>query len=190
MRTPVKLPGPRPIASASRSRAAAPPCRSSASTSSSSVTARETRSPSTSPSSTSALVATFVAVSKATVSTVDRNRPAAVFSMTQTHRYARGRQHSESCLRPLDERDRPLEIRLEIPPLRSRHALKAIQVEMRDLDAVSVVAVADRERRARDAVVHAERATRTADERRLPRSELAGHGDDVTTAELCRDACS
>ncbi len=66
---PVKLPGPIPTASASRSRGWAPAWRRSASTSSSSVCAREVRSPSTSPSDTSALVARSVAVSNARIST-------------------------------------------------------------------------------------------------------------------------
>jgi hypothetical protein len=71
IRVPVKLPGPVPTTSASRSDVRADPCRRSASTSSSRVLAIDERSPSTSPSSRSALVATSVAVSKARISTRD-----------------------------------------------------------------------------------------------------------------------
>ncbi len=67
----VKLPGPVPMTSASMSRGRADAWRRSASTSSSSVDGRDVRSPSTSPSSTSALVATSVAVSNARMSTGD-----------------------------------------------------------------------------------------------------------------------
>ena len=57
---------------------------------------------------------------------------------------------------------------------------------MRDLDAVAVVAVSDRVRRARDTFAHAERAARAADERRLAGAELARDRDDVACREtLC-----
>ena len=58
---------------------------------------------------------------------------------------------------------------------------------MRDLDAVAVVAVADRVRRARDALAHAERAARAADERRLAGAELARDRDDVAGREPPRE---
>jgi uncharacterized protein (DUF1330 family) len=54
---------------------------------------------------------------------------------------------------------------------------------MRDLDAVPVVAVADRVRGARDALADAERTTRAADEGRLAGAELAGDGDDIAGRE-------
>ena len=51
---------------------------------------------------------------------------------------------------------------------------------MRDLDALTVVAVADRVGRARDALAYAEGAARPADERRLAGAELTRDGDDVS----------
>ena len=72
MRIPVKLPGPVPRTSASIRDRRRPPRRSSASTSSSSVSGRDEASARTSPSQTSALVATSVAVSHASRSTVAR----------------------------------------------------------------------------------------------------------------------
>ena len=53
---------------------------------------------------------------------------------------------------------------------------------MRDVDRPAV-AVADRERRARDRLVDPERAAGAADERRLARAELARDEDDVTGRE-------
>src|SRR5581483_11696927 len=72
---------------------------------------------------------------------------------------------------------------LEISPLRRRHALETIEVEVRDLDGRAVVAVADRVRGARHVLAHAERGARTADERRLAAPELAGDRDDVADLE-------
>src|SRR5262245_5219571 len=100
-------------------------------------------------------------------------------SMPQTHREAGSRQDALPRLRPLDERDRPLEVRLEVSPLRRRDAVEPVEIEMRDLDTVPVVAVADRVGGTRDALENAERAARAADEGRLARAEFAGDGDDV-----------
>ena len=107
--------------------------------------------------------------------------------MPQTHRVARRGQDALARLRPLDERDRPLEVRLEVSPLRGRDALEAVEVEVRDLDAVAVVAVADRVRGARDALAYAERAARAADERRLAGAELARDRDDVAGRQSPRE---
>ena len=93
---PVKLPGPIPTDEAVESRGCAPAWRTSASTSASSVEARETRSPSSSPSPTSALVARSVAVSKARISGItegyvalDHDSPALLVDVLQPH----GRPH-------------------------------------------------------------------------------------------------
>src|SRR5581483_5506508 len=51
-----------------------------------------------------------------------------------------------------------------------------------------LVAVADRERRARDGDGDAERSACTAHERRLPGAELTGDGDDVTAVEAGGEA--
>ncbi len=107
--------------------------------------------------------------------------------MPQTHREARGGQDALPRLRPLDERDRPVEVRLEISPLRRRDALEAVEVEVGDLDAVAVVPMADRVGRARHALAYSERAARAADEGRLPGAELPGDGDDVAQREPPRE---
>src|SRR5439155_6718899 len=147
MRTPVKLPGPTPTASASTSRVCIPACRSSASMSSSRVTARDVRSPSTSPSSTSALVATLVAVSNARITIVlNRDKPDVAAAVLESHGRPRGRENAGTGLGPLDEDDRVLEIRLQVPPLRRRDVAEAEEIEVRDVDAPPVP-VADRERR-------------------------------------------
>jgi len=58
---------------------------------------------------------------------------------------------------------------------------------MRDLDAVAVIAVADRVGRAGDALADAERAARAPDECRLAGAELARDRDDVAGAQLRRE---
>src|SRR5712691_3562523 len=105
--------------------------------SSSTVTARDIRSPSTSPSETSALVATSVAVSKARISIVmNRDKPPPFFvAVLEPHLDARLRQNPFSRFRPLDEDDRIVEVRLEVPPLRRRDAAKAKEIAMRHIDA-------------------------------------------------------
>src|SRR5262245_40654733 len=107
--------------------------------------------------------------------------------MPQLHRKARRRQHARPRLGPLDECNRVIEVRLEVAPLGGRHALEAVEVEMRDLAAVRVVAVADRVRRARHAFAHTERDARAAYERRLTTAELARHGHDVADREPRRE---
>ena len=86
------------------------------------MTARDVRSPSTSPSETSALVATSVAVSKARISiAVNRDKPLPFFvAMLEAHLDPRSRQNTGSRLRPFDEDDGVVEVRLEVSPLRRR----------------------------------------------------------------------
>ena len=97
--------------------------------------------------------------------------------------HARRRQAPARALGPLDEDDRVLEIRLERAPVGVRQLLEAIQVEVRD----AVVAMPDRVRRARHRPLDAERPARAADERGLPRAELAGDVDDVAPGEPRRE---
>src|SRR4051794_1808938 len=188
IRTPVKLPGPIPTASASISRVCVPAWRSSASTSSRSVTAREVRSPSTSPSATSALVATSVAVSNARISiALNRDKPCAAVAVREPDAHAWRRQNAGAGFGPLDEHDRVVEVRFEVPPLRRGDVAKAEEVEVRDVDA-AVVPVADRERRARDRLRHTERAARAPHESRLARAQLTRDGDDVTGLQVGDEA--
>src|SRR2546422_11141827 len=188
MRTPVKLPGPTPTASPSSSRVCAPAWRSKASTSSSTVTARDVRSPSTSPSGTRASVATSVAVSKARISlAANRAKPLPFFvAVLEAHLDPRSRKNSCSCLRPLDEDDRVVEVGLQISPLRCRDAAETEEVEMGDVDA-SLVPVADGVRRARDRSLDAERTACAPDERRVARTELSGDGHDVAGTQVGRE---
>src|SRR2546421_11632416 len=138
--------------------------------SSSTVTARDVRSPSTSPSETSALVATSVAVSKARMSIVpNRDKPQPFFvAVLELHLDARLRQDALSRLWPLDEDDRVLEVRLEVPPPRRRNAAKAKEGEMRHVDP-PLVPVADGVRGAGDRSFDAESPSGTSDERRRAR---------------------
>src|SRR5688500_8389790 len=98
---------------------------------------------------------------------------------------ARGRQDARAGLGPLDERDRVLEVRLEVAPLGRRHAREAIEVDVRDVDAPAV-AVTDREGRTRHRLDDADRATGPAHERRLARAELTADRHDVAGAEPLR----
>jgi len=95
---------------------------------------------------------------------------------------ARRGQDARAGLRPFDENDRVVEVRLEVTPLGVRELREPVEVEVRDVD-VAVVAVADGVRRARDRLRDSERAGRAADERRLPRPELSEDRDDVARAQ-------
>ena len=166
----------------------------SSSTSSSSVRASPTRSPSTSPSRSERArrdvgrgvegedehqeMPCSSAVS-ADARAMRRVSPPACSSVTVD---ARRRKHCGAGLRPLDEHDRVLEVRLEVSPLRTGNAREAVEVEVRHVD-VAGVAVADREGRARDRRRHAQRATGAAHERRLARTELTRDADDVADDE-------
>ncbi len=76
------------------------------------------------------------------------------------------RKRLPRSLRPLDEADRAVEIWLEISPFGRRNGLEAVEVEMRHVHS-STVPMPDRESGARDGPLHAERAARAANERRL-----------------------
>jgi hypothetical protein len=97
------------------------------------------------------------------------------------------RQGQEACarFRPFDEGDGVLEVALQISPLRVRHAVEAVEVEVR-YGHPTFVEVADRVRRARHRPFDAERVRRPADKRRLAGAELAGDGDHVARHELRR----
>lgn len=103
--------------------------------------------------------------------------------MEQPHRDARRGDRSGTRLGPFDEHHRVVEVRLDIAPLRRRHSLEAVEIEMRDRD-VALIAVGDRERRARDRTVEAERTASAADEGRLPRAEVTRDRDDVSETKI------
>src|SRR5436190_2819088 len=197
IRMPVKLPGPVPTTSRLTSRGSAPACSSSPSASASTRTARDARSPSTLPSATSALVATLVAVSNASVSiagdlgkqlplvTFELDRPVFEIHVRQTYRDPHRRERVRGGLQPLHEADRVLEVRLEIPPFCRRKPLEPEEIEVRDVGFPGV-AMADREGRARHGYFDLERPASAANEGRLARAELARHGNDVAGLELSR----
>jgi hypothetical protein len=120
------------------------------------------------------------------VRAVELDRASFAVHVRQTYRDAHRRERVAGRLWPLDEADRVGEVGLEIAPLRGREALEPVQVEVRDVGAAGV-AMADRERRARDGDFDAECAAGAADERRLAGAELAGDRDDVTDAEAARE---
>src|SRR5215218_3784886 len=103
----------------------------------------------------------------------------------QTDGRPRHRQEARARLRPFDEGDGVLEVALQVPPLRVRHAVEPVKVEVGDRQ-TSLVEVADGVRRARHGPLDAERAGRAADKRRLARAELTGDGDHVARYELRR----
>src|SRR5947207_9661467 len=144
----------------------------------------------TSRSRTSALVATLVAVSKASVSIAGNSReelrfvarkldrPAFSIHVRQTYRDTNRRERSRGRLRPLHEADRVLEVQFHVTPLCRGKALETVEIEVRDVG-VAGVPVSDREGRARDRDFDAERPARATDERRLAGTELPRDGDDV-----------
>ena len=136
-------------------------------------------------------MATSVAVSKARISILRfllaaprpprRARPSAGLRRGARSGPRRaGGSAAEPGLRPLDEHDRVVEVRLEVAPLGRGQAAEAVEVEVGHVR-VPRVAVADRERRARDRRGDAERAAGAADERRLPRPSSP---DTVTTSPV------
>src|SRR5213078_4318718 len=110
---------------------------------------------------------------------VDLDHPSAAPSMPQTHGVARRRENALPRLGPLNERDRLVEVRLEVAPLGRGDAFEAVEVEVGHLPAVRVVAVPDRVRRARHPLPDPEGRAGAAHEGRLPAAELAGDRDDV-----------
>ena len=92
-------------------------------------------------------MATSVAVSKARISTpsfcneageqcpvgrLDGDAPHLRCDVLETDGRPRSRECARPGLRPLDEDDRAVEVRLEVAPLRRRESAEAIEVEMRD----------------------------------------------------------
>src|SRR4051794_20986493 len=181
MRIDVKLPGPRPTTIPS----GAPGRTPSSSTAASRSPARAAR-----PRRSGATAQTApkdVAVSKAKI-TVDPHAPVRLVDMAEGNDGARGWEPVASVLGPLDERDRAVEVRLEIAPLLRVEAGDAVEVEVRHRRR-GLVAVADRERRAGDGLGDAERPGGSTDERRLARPELAGDGDHVPDPETLGERC-
>src|SRR5581483_2930500 len=179
MRMLVKLPGPRPATIASISRGSS----TSSSTAASRSPAREARA--CLPSDVAQTAPNDVAVSKAKI-TVDPHASMRFVDVPEGNRRPRAREPVAAVLGPFDEGDRAVEVRLEIAPLLRVEARDAVEVEMRDRNR-RLVAVPDREGRARDSAGHTERPCRTADERRLSRTELSRDGDDVARGELRRE---
>ena len=128
-----------------------------------------------------------VAVSKASVST-PRSPP-----LSRRQHAANAPRTGAAAARPRPppatrrRRSRPRSTARD-PPLRGGDALEAVEVEVRDLDRGAVVAVADRVRRARDVLAHAERRARAAHERRLAGAELARDGHDVARRRAAQRA--
>src|SRR4051794_31228050 len=115
-----------------------------------------------------------VEVSKAKiVGTVDAHLPMGFVDVGERNLRTRRRKPPAPVLGPFDERDRPVEVRLEICPLLGIDRGDAVEVEVRD-GYGGVVAVADREGRAGDGLAHPERPRGAADERRLAGAQLAG----------------
>src|SRR5581483_8986618 len=195
IRKPVKLPGPVPTASASRSAGPSPCPRRIRSAAARTSTARHVASPSGSPSRTSAVVATEVAVSSARISTEDafeqawfralqHDKSTGGVEVPEARRHPCRREPARARLGPLDEADRVLEVRLQRAPFRRVDPLEAVEVEV----AHAPVAVPDRVRRTRHGPVDAERAGGPADERRLARAELARDRHDVAGLEARGEA--
>ena len=178
-RVPVKLPGPVPTTSAVMSFGVAPSPASSSSASASTRNERVVRSASGRPSSTSATVATCVAVSNARTRPTSRQVRGPARSCADLHprcairtvargagnRPAPASGHSTKTIASSKYGSRSR-------PVRVTHLCEPVQVEVGDGDATRV-AVADRVRRARHRLLDAERATGAAHERRLARAQLA-----------------
>src|SRR6266536_1820828 len=166
MRMLVKLPGPRP--------ATIPSIARGSSTSSSTIASRSpafSRDPR--PPLVSAQTAPKeVAVSKAKiVCTGDGDAAVRLVDVVEGNADADLRQPGAAVLGPLDEGDRPLEVRLKVAPLGRFDARKPVEVEVGDRRG-RLVAVADREGRAGDRLVDAQRARRATDEGGLAGAEL------------------
>src|SRR6478752_3337114 len=180
MRIDVKLPGPRPTTMPSI--VAGSSTSSSTATSRSPARAARTRPPGASPQT----APKEVAVSKARiVFTRDLRAAMRLVDVTEGNGRARPREPGGPVLGPFHERDRAVEVGLEVAPRLGVDAVEAVEVEVRD-GRRRLVAVPDRERRARDGAGDAERASRAADERRLPRPQLARDGHDVPGAKPAR----
>src|SRR5579884_4106812 len=180
MRMLVKLPGPRPTTIPSRLVGSA--TRRSMATRTSPARPARSRSPVEVPQT----APNEVAVSKAKI-TVDPHGAMRLVDVTERNDGTGLGEPVAAVLRPLDERDGPVEVRLEVAPLLGVDPLHAVQVEVGD-GRRRVVAVADCEGGARDRAGDTEGARRAADERRLPGAEVARDGDDVTRPEELGEA--
>src|SRR2546423_61146 len=90
-----------------------------------------------------------VSKAKIVVVTVDPHPPVRLVDVNEPNGRARVRQPVAAVLRPLDERHGAVEIWLEVAPLLRVDGGEAVEVEVRHRHG-GLVAVADRERRARD----------------------------------------
>src|SRR5439155_18754120 len=108
-------------------------------------------------------------------------------TMLEPEGEAGGRQSRLAYLRPLDEHHRVVEVRLEVSPLGGGETAESVEVEVRNVGGAAVVAMTDRERRARDGVLDAQRPAGAADECRLARSELARDGHHVSRGQAVRE---
>ena len=90
-------------------------------------------------------------------------------------------QRGEACIGPLDERDRVVEVRLEVTPLRSADPDEAVEIEMGD-GRRPPIEVTDREGRARDGLLDPEGPTGAPDERLI----LADSADGTLLEDLAR----
>ena len=95
---------------------------------------------------------------------------------------ARRWQGGEARLGPLDERDRVVEVRLEITPLRGTEPDEAVEIEVGDRRRPPIE-MADREGGARHRLLDPERPAGSPDEGRLAGAELAADEDDVAGPE-------
>jgi hypothetical protein len=127
-------------------------------------------------------------VSKARINiAVNRDKPLLFFvAMLEPHLDPRLGKNTGAGLRPFDEDDGVIEVRLEISPLRRRDAAEPKEVEMRHVDA-SLVAVADRVRRARDRSFDTKRMACTPHEGRLAGTDLARDRHNVAGTQMCRE---
>ena len=117
---------------------------------------------------------------------LNRDKPDVAAAVLESHGRPRGRENAGTGLGPLDEDDRVLEIRLQVPPLRRRDVAEAEEIEVRDVDAPPVP-VTDRESGAGDRARHTAGTARTADKGRLPRAELPRDRDDVPRRQPVRE---
>src|SRR5579885_845607 len=182
MRTLVKLPGPRPATM--RPTSAGSPTSSSTAARSSPALARRARAPVESAQTAPKLVA----VSNARiVFTRDGDAPVRRVDVAEGNARPGSREPAAGVLGPFDERDRAVEVRLEVAPLGGVDPRQPVEIEVRD-GRRGLVAVADRERGARNRPGDPEGAGGAPDEGRLAGAELAGDGDHVARPEPHRQA--
>src|SRR5262249_42405419 len=136
---------------------------------------------------TSAHDATDVAVSKAKiVATLDRDPAMGLVDVLQGDGGAHRFEPAARMLRPLHERNRAIEVRLQVAPLPRARLRQPVQVEMGARHA-GLVAMADRVSRARDRLVDSERAAGAANERRLAGAERSRDRDHVPGPKALRE---